>query len=90
MGSTLQDYVGGVNTSAVLREIHDEVLRVLLNYCDMQVRILTANPQGLSRSEMLKSIEAIDVSANYDSVYVKIQIRNGADESQTIIAGATV
>lgn len=89
MGSTLQDYIGGVNTTAILREIHDEVLRVLLNYQDMQVRILTANPQSLTRAEMLISIESIDVSADYDAVYVKIQIRNGADQSQTIVAGTT-
>lgn len=88
MGSTLQEFIGGIASAGTSQEIHDEVLRVLLNYQELQKRVLKSNPQLLSYSEMLVSIEEIKVSVSYDAVYVKIRVRNGVNEEQTIIAGA--
>lgn len=88
MGSTLQEFIGGIVNLGTRQEIQDEVLRVLQNYQELQKRTIRENPQLLSYSEMLMSIESIKTYVNYDAVYVQIVVRNGSDETQTIIAGA--
>ena len=88
LGSILQDFIGGVVSLSTRQEIQDEVLRVLQNYQEMQRRLLKTDPQLLSYSEMLMSIDSIKTYVNYDSVTVQIRVRNGVNESETIIAGA--
>lgn len=89
MGSTLQEYIGGVADETSRRDVQDEVLRVLQNYQDLQLRTLRERPQFLSYSEMLMSIEEVKAAVNYDTVTVSIRVRNGVNETRTIIAGAS-
>ena len=88
MGSTLQEYVGGVNSPSIVTDIQDEVLRVLSNYQQCQRRILTRDPSSLSLSELLVSVDQVEAWSHYDSIHVRIRITNGVNETQTIIAGA--
>lgn len=90
MGSTLQEYIGGVVSQGACQEIQGEALRVLQNYQELQIRILKSDPQLLSYSEMLISIEEVTAVGYYDSVYVRIRIRNGSNEVQTIVTEVTV
>lgn len=89
-GSTLQEYIGGIVTEETREEIQDEVLRVLQNYHELQKRILLSNPTMLSTSEMIASIEEISTTVSYDSVFVRIRIRNVDNNVQTITAGVSV
>ena len=91
MGSILQEFVGSVVDASTVVEVEAEVLRVLENYQALQVKRFKENPQKLSPSELLVSVDRVDVSVNYDSVYVTIKVRNGQDEATdiTIASGRT-
>lgn len=78
LGSTLQEFIGGVASEDTRAEVQDEVLRVLRNYQAIQRRTLYDNPSVLSTSELLVSIEDIKTSVSYDTVDVALRLRNGS------------
>jgi len=84
MGSILQEFVGSVVSGSTQVEVQSEVMRVLQNYQAMQVRRFRENPQKLSPSELLVSIDDVEITVNYDAVWVTVRIRNGSNESTTI------
>jgi hypothetical protein len=86
LGSTLQEYIGGIIDLNTQREVESEVLRVLQNYQAVQLRGIKQEPTIYSHSELLVSIEDIQTSVLYDAIYVAIKIRNGANEITTVTA----
>lgn len=90
MGSVLQEFIGDIVSPSTRADVHAEVLRVLQNYQAVQLRRLKENPQLLSTSELLVSIDDIIVAISYDTVNVAIKLRNGSDQSTTIRVAASL
>ncbi len=84
MGSCFQNYIGGVITSHTRAMVQSEAQRVLSNYQKVQYMGLRQSPTLYSMSELLWSINAINVTVNYDSVGVLIAVSNGQQEPTSI------
>ncbi|AAN16792.1 hypothetical protein Cali_134 [Mycobacterium phage Cali] len=84
MGSILQEFIGGIASPSARAEIHAEVFRVLQNYQALQLRRFRENPQNLSASELLVSVDEITTQMTYDTVRVTVKMRNGVNQSSTI------
>lgn len=84
MGSILQDFIGGIASESTRVEVQSEIFRVLQNYQAMQLRRFKENPERMSASELLVSVDDIMASLNYDTVRVAIKLRNGSNQSTTI------
>lgn len=84
MGSILQDFIGGIARESTRVEVQSEIFRVLQNYQAMQLRRFKENPEKLSSSELLVSIDDIMAALDYDTVQVAIKLRNGSSQSTTI------
>ena len=89
-GSILQDFIGGVASPSTRAEIHAEVLRVLQNYQRLQLRRFQEQPQLMSASELLVSIDDLKVLVNYDTVTVTARLRNGSQQATTITVSKTL
>ncbi len=83
-GSILQEFIGGVASESTRVEVQGEVLRVLQNYQALQLRKFKNDPQSLSASELLVSIDDIITAVQYDTVNVSVKLRNGSQQSATI------
>ena len=88
MGSILQEFIGSVVSGSTRVEVQSEILRVLDNYQAMQLRRFKENPQKLSLSELLMSVDDVEVTVSYDAVWAAVKIRNGSSESTTINVAA--
>ena len=84
MGSILQEFIGGVVSGSTSVEVQSEILRVLQNYQAVQVKRFRENPQKLSPSELLVSIDDVSVSIDYSVVRATVKLRNGSNEATTI------
>ncbi|AON96899.1 baseplate protein [Mycobacterium phage Tonenili] len=84
MGSILQEFIGGIAEPSTRAEVHAEVFRVLQNYQALQLRRFREDPQSLSASELLVSVDEITTQMTYDTVRVTIKLRNGVNQSSTI------
>ena len=84
MGSILQEFIGGVVSGSASVEVQSEILRVLQNYQAVQVKRFRENPQKLSPSELLVSIDDVSVSIDYSVVRATVKLRNGSNEATTI------
>jgi len=84
MGSILQEFIGGVVSDSTRAEVQSEVLRVLQNYQALQMRKIKEDPQSMSASELLVSVDDIRASVSYDTVTVTMKLRNGLGESTSI------
>lgn len=84
MGSILQEFIGGVASEATRAEVHAEVFRVLQNYQALQYRRFKENPEKLSPSELLVSVDEIIAAVRYDTVGVAVRLRNGSQQATTI------
>lgn len=84
MGSILQDFIGGIANESARVEVQGEVLRILQNYQALQLRKFKNDPQSLSASELLISIDDIITSIRYDAVNVAVKLRNGSQQATTI------
>lgn len=91
LGSILDSWIGTIISSSTQADVQSEVLRVLQNYQSIQIRGLKNIPQKYSLSEILYSIDDIQVNLNYDTVTVIISVSTAPPQSQvaTIIATAT-
>ncbi len=85
LGSVLPDFIGSLITDNTRSKIQSEVLRILQNYQSVQLQGLKAAPQRYSYSELLYSIDAINVAISYDTVSATVSVRN-ADNAQATIA----
>ena len=84
MGSTLQEFIGSIANETARVEVQAEIFRVLQNYQATQLRRFKENPEKMSASELLVSIDDISVKLSYDTVWVTLRLRNGSNESTTI------
>jgi len=89
MGSILQDFVGQVVGGGTRAEVQAEVYRILQNYQAVQMRRLREQPQTLSTSELLVSVDDVLTQVNYDTVIVLVKLRNGSDTATTIKVAAS-
>ena len=90
MGSILQDFIGGIVDESTRAEVQSEILRILQNYQAVQLRTLRENPQVLSTSEILVSVDDIRVAISFDTVNVTLKLRNGSGNSTTIKLASSV
>ena len=84
MGSVLQEFIGSVVSPTTSVEVEAEIMRVLENYQYTQLRRFRENPQKFSPSELLVSVDAVDVSVGYSTVRATVRVRNGSNEATTI------
>lgn len=89
MGSILQDFIGGVIGNTTRSEVQAEVFRVLQNYQALQMRKIKEDPQNVSTSELLVSVDDVRASVSYDTVNVAMKLRNGEGENTTIKLATT-
>jgi len=84
MGSILEDFIGTIASESVRAQVQSEILRVLQNYQAAQLRRFKENPEKLSDSELLVSVEDIKVKLSYDTIWVTLKLRNGSNQYTTI------
>ena len=85
LGSVLPDFIGSLITDNTRTQIQSEILRILQNYQAVQLQGMKAAPQRYSYSELLYSIDAINVAISYDTVSATVAVRN-ADRTPATIA----
>lgn len=87
-GSILDGYIGGViNPSDTIARIHSETLRVLSNYQQSQMARFREVPNKFQPSELLESVNGVDVSLSYDKVIVLVRITTAARTTTAISVG---
>lgn len=74
MGTILPDFVGSLIVESTKTLIQGEILRVLQGYQAYRLYEFKRAPQNFSYSEMLYSINAIDVALSFDTVYASIKV----------------
>lgn len=89
MGSTLEDFIGGIVSPGVKAQLQSEVLRVLQNYQAIQQREIQQSPKKYSLSELLYSVDDIVVSVSYDTVIVTLKVSTASGITTTINAQAS-
>lgn len=80
-GSLLQDYVGTVLTYSTQALLYSEIMRVLDNYQRLQYQEFKKTPQIFSMSELLWSINDVQVSSSYDTVSAQVAVSNGQNQT---------
>lgn len=85
MGSILPDFIGSLITSGTESQIQNEVLRILKNYQANQFQSFKAAQQNYSYSELLYSIDAINVALSFDTVHATISVR-ALDGTSSVVA----
>ena len=84
MGSSFQNYIGGVITHHTRAMVQSEANRILSNYQKVTYMGLRRNPTLYSLGELLASVNNVNVTISYDSVYVLVSVSNGAQEITNI------
>lgn len=84
MGSILEEFIGGIASESTRVEVQSEIFRVLQNYQAMQLRRFKENPEKMSASELLISVEDILTRMDYDTIRVAIKVLNASNEATTI------
>jgi hypothetical protein len=74
MGTILPDFIGQLISASTKTQIQGEVLRVLQGYQAYRQYEFKRAPQNFSYSEMLYSVNAIDVALSFDTVYASIKV----------------
>lgn len=84
-GSILDGYIGGViNPEDTVVRVQSETLRVLSNYQQIQMAAFRKNPGKFQSSELLQSVDGVDVSLSYDNVIVLVRITTAATTTLSI------
>lgn len=84
MGSRLQDFVGGVIGYATRAMVYSEALRILNNYIKVQRVGLRQNPSLYSLSELLDSINDVNIGVGFDTITVAVNVSNAESQTATI------
>lgn len=84
MGSSFQNWIGGIISYHTQQMVQNEAERILDNYQKVQYRGLREAPQLYSLSELLYSINSIKVSIAFDTVSVAINVSNAQQQPTTI------
>jgi len=85
-GSILEEYIGKTINSNTQAQIYSEILRVLHNYQSRQYRAFTANPSLFALSELMYSIDHVDIKISYDTVKATISVSNPASTATVTIS----
>lgn len=87
-GSILDGYIGGViNANDTIVRVQSETLRVLSNYQQIQIARFKESPEKFQPSELLQSVNGVNVSLSYDKVIVLVRITTAARTNTTITVG---
>jgi len=87
-GSILDGYIGGViNASETIVRVQSETLRVLSNYQQIQLARFRESPGKFQPSELLRSVNGVDVSLSYDKVVVLVRITTAARTATSLTVG---
>jgi hypothetical protein len=84
MGSQLQNYIGGIINFNTQSMVYSEVMRVLDNYQKVQFNAFRQTPTNFSLSELLYTINNINVGITYDTVAVQVSVSNGQQQTTTV------
>jgi hypothetical protein len=84
MGSNFQNYIGTIISYHTQAMIRNEAERIVDNYTKVQRRGLREAPSLYSLSELLNTINAINVGVSFDSVSVAVQVSNAVHAPTTI------
>lgn len=94
-GSILPEYLGNINNATMLTLVKAEVNRVLQNYLTItqsgviqqsMMNVANNNNPGASytTSDVVRSVDSINVSATLDTIYVSVSLTTLAGQSITI------
>lgn len=84
-GSILDGYIGGViQADDTIVRVQSETLRVLSNYQQIQLARFKESPTKFEPSELLQSVNGVDVSLSYDKVIVLVRITTAARTTTTV------
>lgn len=87
-GSILDGYIGGIiNAKDTIVRVQSETFRVLSNYQQIQLARFRELPSKFQPSELLQSVNGVDVSLSYDKVIVLVRITTAARTSASISVG---
>lgn len=87
-GSILDGYIGGViSANDTVVKVQSETLRVLSNYQQVQMARFRERPNKFQPSELLQSVNGVDVSLSYDKVIVLVRITTAAKTTASISVG---
>ena len=87
-GSILDSFIGGViNADDTIVRVQSETLRVLSNYQQIQLARFKETPNKFQPSELLQSVNGVNVSLSYDKVIVFIRITTKARTTTSISVG---
>lgn len=89
-GSALQSYIGGLMTASTQAVVYNEIIRVLNLYQSMVYQLFTANPSIFSVSELPYSIDSVNVSLTYDTVYAQITVSNPSTSATVTISPSSL
>lgn len=90
-GSILDGYIGGViDAEETVVRVQSEALRVLSNYQQIQIARFKEVPSKFQPSELLQSVNGVEVSLSYDKVVVLIRITTAARTTTTVSVGLGV
>lgn len=84
MGSYFQNYIGGIISYHTQSMIRNEAERIVDNYTRVQRRGLRQSPSLYSLSELLNSINSINVGISFDTVSVAVSVSNAQQQSTTV------
>lgn len=90
LGSILPDFIGMLITEHSRTGAKTELLRVLQNYQSVQFKGLRERPQSYSYSELLYSINTIDVVISFDTIYARVGISNAEGVPSVISVSQSV
>lgn len=84
-GSILDGYIGGViNAAETTVRVQSEVLRVLANYQQVQMSRFRESPSKFQPSELLQTVNGVNVTLSYDKVVVLIRITTSARTTASV------
>jgi phage baseplate assembly protein W len=89
-GSALQSFIGGVVNSATQANVYNEVIRVLTNYQTMILQLFKTNPQLYTLAELPASVDDVNVSISYDTVYLSVQVSNPVTTANVTLSPTTL
>ena len=88
-GSTIEQFIGAVQSEENVDLLKSEVKRVLGNYQEAQLRKFLQNRSRFTSEEILSSVDDVRVTTFYDSVDIRIIARNLQGQATNLSLGVT-
>lgn len=89
-GSWFENYIGGIINLTTQQMIESEALRVLNNYQKVQQLALAASPTVFSLSELLSSVNSVNVAISYDTIQVSVSVSNAEQAPVTVSVAQSI